>query len=329
MTNQDREQVALFRYGLIAPLLNNQVSSKKDYLAEVCGKVHEVPYYGRKEFTPRTVECWLRDYRQRGFAALKPKGRSDRGKSRALSPEMKEAILVRRKTHRALSAMLFYEKLIEEGILAPERVSYHTVYRLLKSACLLGRDEPPAAERKRFAYDKVNVLWQGDYSVGPYLTLGGRKLKTFLFAFLDDCSRLVPSAMFSFSERFDGMKAVLKDALLRRGIPKMIYVDNGKIYHAEQLHLACASLGITLTHTQPYDPQSKGKIERFFSTVRSRFYPLLLSQPPNSLEDLNRRFLRWLEEDYHRREHSAIGMCPLDAFMAQACSLRTVSDPKP
>jgi putative transposase len=241
--------------------------------------------------------------------------------------EKKEQIISLRQTFRHLSAMLFYEKLVATGVVNPEEVSYHTVYRLLRYHDLLAKDAPSSAERKRFAYDKVNTLWQGDLSVGPYLVVGGRKLKTSLFAFLDDCSRLVPSAGFSFSEKFDALKQVLKDGLLRRGIPKMIYVDNGKIYHAEQLHLACASLGITLTHTQPYDPQSKGKIERFFSTVRKRFYPLLFEKPPQTLEELNARFLRWLEEDYHRRQHSALDACPLDVFMAQAHDLRTVSDP--
>ncbi len=327
MTNQEREQIALFRYGLIAPLFNQQVTSKQEYLAQICGKSHMVPYYGRKDFTPKTVEEWLRNYRRGGFAALRPKGRSDKGISRVISVEKKEQIISLRQTFRHLSAMLFYEKLVATGVVNPEEVSYHTVYRLLRYHDLLAKDAPSSAERKRFAYDKVNTLWQGDLSVGPYLVVGGRKLKTSLFAFLDDCSRLVPSAGFSFSEKFDALKQVLKDGLLRRGIPKMIYVDNGKIYHAEQLHLACASLGITLTHTQPYDPQSKGKIERFFSTVRKRFYPLLFEKPPQTLEELNARFLRWLEEDYHRRQHSALDACPLDVFMAQAHDLRTVSDP--
>ena len=123
------------------------------------------------------------------------------------------------------------------------------------------------------------------------------------------------------------MKTVLKEALTRRGIPKMIYVDNGKVYCAGQLHLACASLGITLTHTQPYDPQSKGKIERFFGTVRRRFYPALHTNPPKSLEELNSRFWQWLEEDYHRKIHSAIDMCPLDLFLSQASSIKMVSNP--
>lgn len=237
--------------------------SGNNYLAEVCGKVHDVPYYGRKEFTPKTIQEWLRTYRSQGFLGLKPKSRSDRGVSRALSPELKELVLTLRQKHRLSSVMLFYEMLVSEGVILPDKVSYYTVYRLLKAKNMLERDFKPTLERKRFAYDKINVLWQGDMSVGYYLVIGGKKYKTNLFAFIDDCSRLIPFAQFFFTEKFVSMKTVLKEALIRRGIPKMIYVDNGKVYHASQLHLACASLGITLTHTQPYDPESKGKIERF------------------------------------------------------------------
>ena len=241
MTNADREQIALFRYGLIAPLLNDQVHSKQDYLAQSCGKVHEVPYYGRKEFAPKTLEGWLRDYRRGGFVALKPKGRSDHGVSRVISPELKEKMITLRNNNRDLSVVLFYEELVKKQILTPEQVSYHSVYRLLKAQQLLWPDDKASQERKRFSYDKVNTLWQGDMSIGPYLTISGRKLKTHLFAFIDDCSRLVPFAQFSFTEKFSPMKAVLKESILRRGIPKMIYVDNGKVYHARELHLACAA----------------------------------------------------------------------------------------
>ena len=128
MTNQDREQIALFRYGLIAPLLNGQVASNQEYLAEVCGKVHEVPYYGRKEFTPKTIQCWLRAYRSLGFTSLKPKGRSDRGASRVISSELKDRVLALRQKHRLLSAMLFYETIVSEGILSPDKVLPRTPF---------------------------------------------------------------------------------------------------------------------------------------------------------------------------------------------------------
>ena len=327
MTNEEREQVALFRYGVIAPLLNHQVASTQNYLSEICAKTHDVPYYGRKEFAPKTVLGWLRSYRSGGFLTLKPKGRSDKGECRVLTPELKDRVIALRQKHRQLSATLFYETLISEGVLTPNDSSYHSIYRLLRSQHLLERDGKPCEERKRFAYDKVNVLWQGDMSVGYYLVIGGKKYRTNLFAFLDDCSRLIPFAQFFFSEKFDSMKTVLKEALTRRGIPRMIYVDNGKVYQAGQLQLACASLGITLTPNTPYDPQSKGKIERFFGTVRRRFYPMLDANPPKSLDELNSRFWHWLEEDYHRKTHSAIDMCPLDLFMSQVSSVRMVNNP--
>ncbi|MDN5301677.1 MAG: putative transposase [Thermoanaerobacteraceae bacterium] len=107
MTEKDRENIALFRYSLIAPILNGQVTSQKDYLAEICSKVHQVPYYGPKEFAPKTLSCWILDYRRAGFDGLKPKRRCDRGKSRKLCRELEEHLLALRKEERGLPASCF------------------------------------------------------------------------------------------------------------------------------------------------------------------------------------------------------------------------------
>lgn len=327
MTEKDRESIALFRYGLIAPILNGQVNSQKDYLAEICSQVHQVPYYGPKEFTPKTLSVWLLDYRRTGFDGLKPKRRSDRGQPRKLSREAEEHLLELRKDERLLPVSVFYDQLVEKGEILPKEVSYTTVYRLLKQNGMIGKENTKAPERKRFAYDTVNTLWQGDMSVGPYLVIDGKKLKTFLFAFIDDCSRVVPFAKFLFSEKFDSLKEVFKEALVRRGIPKIVYVDNGKIYRSDTFQVACASLGIALTYTQPYDAASKGKIERFFGTVKTRFFPLLKLRPASSIEELNQRFWQWLEEDYHRKTHASLGMTPQDMYLSQVSRIRMVSDP--
>lgn len=146
--------------------------------------------------------------------------------------------------------------------------------------------------------------------------------KTFLIAYIDDCSRLVPYAQFFSSEKFDGLRDVTKEALIRRGKPTIIYADNGKIYRSETLQYACAQLGITLAHTQPYDPKSKGKIERLFKTIQTRFYPLLKSDPVHSLGELNDRFWQWLEVDYHRRPHASLeGKTPHEVFQSQLDSI--------
>src|SRR5690625_6506382 len=106
--------------------------------------------------------------------------------------------------------------------------------------------------------------------------------KTFLIAFIDDCSRLVPYAQFFSSEKFDGLREVTKEALIRRGKPSIIYADNGKIYRSDTLQYACAQLGIKLAHTQQYDPKRKGKIETIFKTIQTRFYHILLNDPVNT-----------------------------------------------
>ncbi len=129
------------------------------------------------------------------------------------------------------------------------------------------------------------------------------------------------------SEKFDGLRIVTKEAVLRCGKPKRIYSDNGKIYRSEVLQYACAEMGITLIHTQPYDPQSKGKIERFFRTVQTRFYPLLELDPPKSLEELNERFWRWLEEEYHRKPHASLdGKTPHEVFQSQVHLVSFIED---
>jgi len=326
MTEKEREQVALFRYGIIAPLLNGQVDSKQ-YFEELEGKVHSIPYYGERKIAVKTVKEWLLNYRRNGFDALKPKKRADRGNSRRLSPDDQDHILDIRKKFLHMPVSVFYEQLIRQGEINQSQISYSTINRLLKKHNLSGKILRAIPERKRFAHGKVNILWQADLSHGPYIKIKGKVKKTFLIAYIDDCSRLVPFAQFFTSEGFDGLRIVTKEALIRRGKPTIIYADNGKIYRSETLQYACAQLGITLTHTQPYDPQSKGKIERFFKTVQTRFYPLLKAEPVESLEELNERFWRWLEEDYHRREHASLdGKTPHEVFHSQLESIMFLED---
>ncbi|MBL5769312.1 MULTISPECIES: DDE-type integrase/transposase/recombinase [Heyndrickxia] len=327
MNEKEREQVALFRYGLIAPLFNGQIDSN-EYLKGLEGKIHSIPYYGERKIAVKTIKEWLLHYQRNGFEALKPKKRMDRGNSRRLSPDDLDQILEIRKKSLHMPVSVFYEQLLEKGEITKKQISYSTINRLLKKHNLVGKSIVASPERKRFAHDKVNVLWQADLSHGPYVRINGKSKKTYLIAYIDDCSRLVPYAEFFSSEKFDGLRVVTKEALIRRGKPTIIYADNGKIYRSETLQYACAQLGITLAHTQPYDPQSKGKIERFFKTVQTRFYPLLQANPVHSLEELNERFWRWLEEDYHRRVHASLeGRTPHEMFHAQLENITYLEDP--
>ncbi|GAA0463439.1 DDE-type integrase/transposase/recombinase [Alkalibacillus silvisoli] len=322
MDEQTKESIALFRYGMITPLLNDLVE-RKAYLEQQAQKTHDIPYYGEKKIAGKTILEWLSTYRREGFDGLKPRHRGDKGNARRLSPDQQDHILASREQTPDMPVTVFYEQLIKNGEINAGEVSYATMNRLLKNQGLTEK-ETKGARRKRFAHGRVNVLWQGDVSHGPFI---GRR-QTYLYAYIDDCSRLVPYAQFFDNEKFDGLREITKEALLRRGVPKVIYADNGKIYRSETLQFACAQLGITLTHTQPYDAQAKGKIERFFRTVRTRFYPLLQANPVTSLEELNERFWHWLENDYHRSIHASLdGQTPHERFHAGIEDVRFLDDP--
>ena len=120
---------------------------------------------------------------------------------------------------------------------------------------------------------------------------------------------------------------VFEEALLRRGLPRMVYADNGKIFRSDQFQLACASLGITLLHTKVRDAPAKGKIEKFFGTVKLRFFPLLREKMPLDLDELNTFFWQWLEQEYQRRRHSALDMSPLDKYLSQVSQVKMVEAP--
>lgn len=259
MDEKTRESIALFRYGLISPLLNGQRDAKS-YLEEESQKIHTIPYWGERRIAAKTMMEWLYNYRKEGFEGIKPKNRLDKGNSRRLTPEHQDYIVELRKQNPDMPVTVFYEQLIKSGEIMANEVSYSTIRRLIKKHHLTVKPGATTPERKRFAYDRINILWQTDLSHGPYIPVNGRQKKTFLIAYIDDCSRLVPYAQFFTSEGFDGIRTVTKEAFIRRGLPKMIYADNGKIFRSETLQFACAQVGITLVHTQPYDPQSKGYV---------------------------------------------------------------------
>ena len=152
-----------------------------------------------------------------------------------------------------------------------------------------------------------------------------RRRKSYLIAFLDDATRLCPFAAFAHAENTAAFLPVFKQALIRRGLPQRLYVDNGANFRSQQLALVCAKLRIALIHARPYQPQGKGKIERFFRTLRAQ---LLASLPPAdgaSLDALNRRLWAYLEGEYHLAPHRGLhGNSPLEQWTRSAEDVRYV-----
>ncbi|MDI6794692.1 MAG: DDE-type integrase/transposase/recombinase [bacterium] len=166
----------------------------------------------------------------------------------------------------------------------------------------------------------MNDLWTVDFLHGPQLIIDGKKHKTFLCAIIDDHSRLIVGASWSLKENTSALELIFKQALLTYGLPKLFYCDNGSVFSSQHLQLVCARLGIALVHSKPYDSPSRGKIERFFRTIRQNFLPLCPLEEKYSLAELNQRFAAWLDQ-YHRRFHHGIQQAPLDKFLLDMKSI--------
>lgn len=330
LDEKEREKIALKKFALIAPVLNGQVSSQLEYFKKLAAKPIEMPHYGPKRYAVKTFQWWLCLYRRHGLEGLKPGYRSDRGKSRRVTGEIAAKIREKRAQKPLLSGALLYEELVKEGAFTPDKLSPATFYRFLAQNPDLAAGKDPGVkekEIKRFSHRWVNELWQTDVMYGPYLKLGRAKKRTYLLAFIDDASRLITAAQFCWEQNFTAVRKVFKEAILKRGLPKLVYTDNAKVYRSGRLAVICAELGCNLLHAEPFSPSSKGKVERFFRTVRMRFLSRLDVEEINSLEELNLRFWQWLEEDYQRKVHSSLNMSPLDYFMSQADRVHMFPDP--
>jgi transposase InsO family protein len=307
------EKIALFRYGLIAPLILEQIPRGEltRRAEEIAARSYDIPFARRRAVAVDTLLHWAQRYRDGGFEALAPKTRRDRGQSRAITPQLANLIerLKRENPHRTGTTLL-RELALGSGPDAPQ-VSAATLYRFLKQHGLTEQQllAPPA--RKKFEAEFANQLWQSDMLFGPHIQHpSGGKRKAFLYATLDDASRLIPHAQFYFDQGLESLLDCLRLGIGARGIPTRLYVDNGKVYRSVQLARISASLGILIAHTPPYQPQGRGKIERFFRSLREGFLANLNRPLSLSLEALNERLWTWIDH-YHRTEHDSLGTAPL------------------
>jgi putative transposase len=312
------EKLALFRYGLIAPLVletlpRGELTRRAE---EIAARQYDIPDSQRISVSVDTLLEWVLRYRHGGFDALAPKPRQDRGQSRAITPQLAALIerLKRENPHRTGMTLLRELALSSEQNGAPSGpgVSASTLYRFLKQRGLTERQLLESTPHKKFEAQASNQIWQADMLFGPYVQRpGGGKIQVFLHAILDDASRLIPHAQFYPNQGLDACLDCLRQAIRARGLPIRLYIDNAKIYRSQQLARIAASLGTLIVHTPPYQPQGRGKIERYFRTVRDQFLTNLDRKQSLSLEQLNDRYWAWIENVYHRSEHSALASTPL------------------
>jgi transposase InsO family protein len=307
--------VALFRFRLIAPALDRNLVEQKRYFAAQAEKMWDVPHYGGRQYTVPAFKRWLLNYRKGGLDALQPGKRSDAGQPRKIDKQLAEQITALAGEMEEATVSYLYRQLSSQGIINPPWLSESALRRFVKARDLLSTTAEPVA-RKKYEKEHVNQLWIADFMFGPYLPEGRRKRQAVLCDCIDDHSRVIVGARWSFSENTLALELMLKSAISRYGLPKVLYVDNGAAFSTLHLQVACARLGIVLIHSKPYDSPSRGKVERFHRTIRQRFLSGLDLSRIDTLEALNETFNRWLTKEYHRSIHAGIGTTPLDRWDA-------------
>jgi transposase InsO family protein len=323
-SEQRRTEIALFRYTLILPLLRGEYEprGKDRRRQQIAAQHHDIPFSTRHTVSVPTLARWERRYRKDGFEGLKPLSRSDKGQPRTISAETldRAEALKReqpRRSSRSIARILRMDTTqpIPEASLSSRTLRRQLARRNATTTQLLGEQRPKPY--RRFQRDHFGDLWQGDAMHGPKLPDPANPDKVrqiFLFAFLDDYTRLIPHAQFYWNEQLPRMEDCFKHAILRYGRPLSVYVDRGKVYTSKHFNTICATLGIQRILGTPYYPQGRGKIERFFQFVQSDFLPELANADVPTLALLNESLLAWLEVVYHRKVHSETGQAPLERF---------------
>ena len=323
---------AVFRYGTISeatrPLADEVTSHVLDRLA---ARQHQLPDGSLRRFSVATLKGWLRNYQKGGLDALYPRSRSDKGSFRKIDDDTAEIIARHRVQNRKLSVKLFHQVLHDDGVLQQgARVCEATLRRFLKGR---GLDKPlrdGTKARSKYEMPHPNDLWIGDFMHGPKVGSAQGKRKAILCGIIDDHSRVLVGGRFSSTEETADLLHTFKEAIATYGVPKRFYCDNGPAFSSQHLAEAAARVGAALLHSEPFDAPSRGKIERFFRTVRLRFLPLVKDEDLASLDSLQARFEVWLREDYHLRRHNGIAMKPLDRFLAgaEATLIQRLSPPE-
>lgn len=327
MNEDTKRAIALWRLGVLGPLISARLShgDRTLYFQQAAARMHQRPDGKFVRLSARTIEAWYYSYRRGGFDALLPRGRSDVGQSRAISPEVAQ-LIIRAKQERPRRSIRRLIRIIERaGKVRSGELKRSTVHRLLASRGISARPKRgPAAERRSFLPEHAGDLWEGDAMHGPkVIAPDGGLRKAYLLTQIDVATRFVTHSFFALSEGAVDHEYGFKQALLKHGRPRVYYVDNGSAYIADSLKQICGELGIRLVYTQVKDPEAKGVIEKWHRTWRDEVGDEL-SEHPLPICELNALHWAWLSVEYHAREHDTTGRAPLSHWLAEAEHLRSL-----
>jgi transposase InsO family protein len=334
MDEKMRQEVANFRYGLIAPIVTRKLEPGEQamLLREITSHDYNIPGGQSTKLQIRTLERYLRFYREGGWDALLPSVRADKLACRQITPDVLAKAIALKRENPARSVRQIMAILELAGLALPGALRESTLSKQLRRRNLTKKAlEKETGTFRRFEAEYRNACWQGDVQHTIYLPhpdQTGKKKMAYLVAWMDDYSRMIVGSQFYFEERLPRLEDCFKKALLRHGCPTMIYVDNGAIYSARHFAQICGRLKTELKHTRPYRPQGRGKQEKFFRFVDQSFVPeaydLIEQGKLKTLADLNRFFAAWLDVAYQQRIHSTFKQRPADRFLKCEHPIRVI-----
>jgi putative transposase len=315
METDHQELVALHRWAVIAEATSDRLSpaERGALVRQIASRTHAGPDGSDRRYSRATIDRWIRAWRSGGLEALKPTQRADTGAVRAHPELFGEAAALRleipSRSAAQIASILYYR----HGIKVAER----TIRAQLRRRGL--HREALEAEPTvfgRYEADRPNERWITDVLVGPWVPFPkiDASVRAKLFLIVDDHSRLLVDGRFFAHENARACQELLRRAITRRGVPDVLYADNGAPFSNAWLSRTCAVLGARLVHSKPYSPEGRGKQERLNRYIREAFLSEATHQGISSLEELNDLFFAWAEQVANRRIHAETNEAPIDRF---------------
>jgi len=304
MKTENNLSADLWRLSIIGELIHRTDDGRTltDCINELAARKWSRPDGSICELSPETIRKWLYRFRAGGLSGLKDRSSGSRGPE--IGEHMELEFLKLRQAKPRWTIQLILRTLQQQNVWDGRQPSQPTIYRWCKLRGLLRNGNESCKDVRAFEFTNFGELWVSDFMHGPRVLHEGRKRKTYLLAILDDASRYVVAANFHLAESVETLMINLRTAIQRFGLPQRFYSDNGASYRSQILRQVGQRFNIAMPHTPPYTPQGRGKIERFFRTVREQ---LMAKTDEKTLAGLNRRLHEWLAT-YHNTPHAGIEM---------------------
>jgi len=328
MNNEARKEIALFRYGILAPLISGTYDehlSAKEFFLVAAKKTYTNPRGEDTNISASTLERWYYSYMRNGFDGLIPKRRSDTGMSRKMDDDVRKQIRFLKEEYPRIPATLIHQKLIDNQTIIKGEISLSTVNRYVNQ---IHEEEKYTNKEdiRRYERAHINEVWCGDTCYGPYLIVDGKKKRVYIIALIDDASRFIVGIDVVFNDNFINLISIMKSAVTKYGRPKVLNFDNGKSYKNKQMQLVTARIGSTINYCAPYTPIAKAKIERWFRTLRDQWMSTLKMSDYKSINELKVSLMDYVNK-YNQSIHSSLnGLSPRDRFFKESHIIKRLTN---